>query len=109
MLSYEEVARELSRELREWRESSPEASDYTGEFYEKVLRYLDVIRQGRTIDMVDWQYNALMRHIMANGPMSGDFLPSLSKLSATIAQDRKSGVSRGAPVEPCPVRPQGCQ
>ena len=47
-MSYEEIANELSCELREWRVSSPEASDYSERFYDKLLRYLDMIRSPQT-------------------------------------------------------------
>ena len=57
-MSYEEIGGELSHELREWRESSPDASAYSAEFYRKVLRYLDLIRQAPELDHADWQFNA---------------------------------------------------
>ena len=76
-------------ELRAWQASEPDGVKRSGPFYGDLAARLLRLKAAHTVDAADWLYNDLMRRLLESGPLGGDFLPSLERISARIGDLHK--------------------
>ena len=84
-----ELVDDAVRELSAWQESEPDGVKRSRVFYRDLEAKLLRLKADRTVDVADWLYHDVMRHIMKSGPIASDFVPSLERISARIADLRK--------------------